>query len=274
MGTVGRTDELRRFLASLDGQSCRDFELIVVDQNSDDRLVPMLAQYGTRFPVTHLRAERGLSRARNVGLRLVSGKIVAFPDDDCRYPAELLSTIDRFFFENPRWDGLTGRCTDEAGNLSMGRFHADSGAIGFLNVWNRCTSFTIFLRREVVERVGPFDETLGVGAGTRWGSAEEMDYVIRAVREGFRLYYNAELVVFHPLTVPVYDGSAANRHRHYGMGMGRVFRKHGYPVRWIMWQLIRPLGGSVLALCRLHPARAKYHFAGFYGRLVGWLAPL
>ena len=43
-------------------------------------------------------------------------------------------------------------------------------------------SFTIFLRRRVVERVGEFDETLGVGAGTPYGSCEESDYLIRAVK--------------------------------------------------------------------------------------------
>ena len=50
------------------------------------------------------------------------------------------------------------------------------------NLWNRAISFTIFLRRDVVEAVGPFDEELGLGSGRPWASGEETDYLIRAVR--------------------------------------------------------------------------------------------
>ncbi|MGA8056526.1 MAG: glycosyltransferase family A protein, partial [Burkholderiales bacterium] len=69
LATVGRTDEAARFLASLDRQGVGDIELVVVDQNEDDRLVPLLAPYRDRFTVRHLRSAPGLSRARNVGLR-------------------------------------------------------------------------------------------------------------------------------------------------------------------------------------------------------------
>jgi len=37
LATLGRTREVERFLASLGAQTCRDFELIVVDRNPDDR---------------------------------------------------------------------------------------------------------------------------------------------------------------------------------------------------------------------------------------------
>ena len=45
LGTVSRTTELERFLESLEIQSHRDFELIVVDQNDDDRLIPILDRF-------------------------------------------------------------------------------------------------------------------------------------------------------------------------------------------------------------------------------------
>src|SRR3954449_10523543 len=44
------------------------------------------------------------------------------------------------------------------------------------NLWNRAISFTIFLKREVVERVGAFDERLGLPSS----SGEEIDYLIRS----------------------------------------------------------------------------------------------
>src|SRR2546427_827401 len=91
--TLGRTGELARFLRELDQQTYRSFELIVVDQNPDQRLAPILAPYESRFPVFHVRSEKGLSRARNVGMRQIGGDVVAFPDDDCWYPPHLLEWV-------------------------------------------------------------------------------------------------------------------------------------------------------------------------------------
>jgi hypothetical protein len=42
LATVGRTVELNRLFDTLAAQSYRDFEVIVVDQNRDDRLLPVL----------------------------------------------------------------------------------------------------------------------------------------------------------------------------------------------------------------------------------------
>ena len=45
LSTINRTDEVRRFLTTLDSQTYRQFELIVVDQNKDGRLLPILKPY-------------------------------------------------------------------------------------------------------------------------------------------------------------------------------------------------------------------------------------
>src|SRR5271167_276402 len=76
LATVGRTSELRPFLEHLQEQSHKNFELIVVDQNADGRLLPLIEPCKSRFPVIHCRSAIGLSRARNVGLTLVSGDII------------------------------------------------------------------------------------------------------------------------------------------------------------------------------------------------------
>ena len=108
--TISRTGELERFLASLELQRHKHFELIVVDQNPDDRLVSILSPYANRLSILHLRSEKkGASRARNIGLRHASGDVVAFPDDDCLYPPDVLSRVDHTFASRPEIDGLTGR---------------------------------------------------------------------------------------------------------------------------------------------------------------------
>ena len=53
LATVDRTGEVERLLDSLDSQTHREFELIVVDQNKDERLVPLLRAYRERFSILH-----------------------------------------------------------------------------------------------------------------------------------------------------------------------------------------------------------------------------
>ena len=62
--TLGRTHELERLLVSIDAQTCRDFELIVVDQNSHDLLDAILAPYRERFPILHIHSAKGASPAQ------------------------------------------------------------------------------------------------------------------------------------------------------------------------------------------------------------------
>src|SRR5271157_993715 len=105
VATVRRVDELERLLTSLDAQTSKDFEIILVDQNPDDRLMPILHGHeGLR--IRHLRSCVGLSRARNVGLRAVRGDIIAIPDDDCWYPDDLLATVTQWFETHPEFDTL------------------------------------------------------------------------------------------------------------------------------------------------------------------------
>src|SRR5258707_9390843 len=114
LSTVGRTQELARFLEHLDRQSYRFFELIIVDQNPDEILEPLIRQYKERFPLQHRRSGRGLSRARNAGLQDFSGDIVTFPDDDCWYLPDTLEQIAHVFDENSNYDGFTGRGVDDS----------------------------------------------------------------------------------------------------------------------------------------------------------------
>ena len=128
MATLGRTNEVERFLSCLDAQTYRCFELIVVDQNPDDRILPFLQPYRTLFPIFHLYSEKGTSRARNVGLEHVKGDVVGFPDDDCWYPPDLLERVSEYLRERSDLHGITGRVTDWEGTFDA-RFDRSSGLL-------------------------------------------------------------------------------------------------------------------------------------------------
>lgn len=269
VATIGRVAELERLLESLETQRGATFELIVVDQNPDDRLAPLLDSQSATVPLIHLRSERGLSRARNAGLRHADGDVIGFPDDDCWYGPGLLANIQQWLGAHPQIDGLSVTSRDTAGRLTGCHWDKRSGSINRANIWRRAISYAIFLRRKVIENVGDFDVELGVGSGTKWGSGEETDYILRSLECGFQLEYVPALSVFHERAA--LGGNAAARGRSYGLGFGHVQRKHGYPL-WIAanyW--LRSAAGALISLAKLEPAEARLHWGNLKGRVTGWL---
>lgn len=268
VATVDRVAPLSRLLDSVGRQGAVTARLIVVDQNADDRLDAVLDAH-PGLQVTRVRSARGLSRARNEGLRHVRADIVAFPDDDCAYPDGLLGAVARRFVEQPELDGLTGRAvaSDGAADPSWER---DAAVLTSRNLWNRVISFTLFLRRELVERVGAFDERLGLGSGTTWSSGEEVEYVVRALRAGARIEYDPELVVTHAVKRYTHAELRAVGLRD-GASVGWILRRHGYGARTATRMLLRPLGGIGASLAHGDVTRASFHAATLRGRVRGYL---
>jgi GT2 family glycosyltransferase len=270
LATIGRTEELVRFLRSLDGQTYRNFRLIVVDQNGDDRLVPTLGGFKDAFPMLHLRAEPGLSRARNVALEHLAADLVAFPDDDCWYQPHVLEHVATFFAQHPECDGLGGLAVDADGRPSAGRADTKPGAMTVYNLWRRVASFTLYVRQRVIEAVGPFDETLGVGSGTLWGGGEDLDYVVRALRAGCPVYYAPALTVHHPRKREHGSDPDPRQGFEYGAGYGRVLRKSKVPLWFAAYSCARSFGGAALSLIRGNVGLARFYWGVGRGRVRGW----
>jgi len=273
LATVGRLEQPVRFLSSLMEQTYRSFELIVVDQNEDDRLAPALKYHSKMMPIRIVKSPPGVSRARNLGLKMAGGEIVGFPDDDCVYPPDLLERVAISFDANPGIHGLSGRAIDLQGR-EYARFDRSVGPISRLNVWRRTVTFTLFLRLEVIRAMGGFDEALGPGAGTPWLAAEDIDYPLRVIASGYLIHYDPTIVVMHPSPIAEGYGPALDRAYRYGLGIGRVWRKHRFPLWLVTYYLARPLGGAMLSLAQGHMEKARYHWSAFRGRLQGWSAKL
>ncbi|WP_052214685.1 glycosyltransferase family 2 protein [Belnapia sp. F-4-1] len=270
VATRGRDAELAAFFDSLLAQGRADAEVIVVDQNADDRLAPVIAAYEGRLPLLWRRsAVANACHARNLGLALARGEIVGFPDDDCTYPPGLLDRVAAAFAGDPALAVLTGPAASPEGGFGSGRWRTEAGAIDAANVWTSVIEFNLFLRREVALAIGGFDERLG--PGTPFGSAEGNDLVLRAIRAGHAARYEPAQRVVHPdkRLTPV----AVERAALYGRGLGFVLRRHAVPAGVWLTFLIRPLGGALLSLVRGRLLAARYYWATLRGRLAGFTAP-
>jgi GT2 family glycosyltransferase len=267
VATVDRVSELERLFASLEAQTHRDFRVLLVDQNGDDRLDPIMKEQ-RHFDLVRLQSERGLSRARNAAVGDIQADLVAFPDDDCVFPAGLLEKVAHRFANEPSLDGLTGRAVDETGGSSRS-WANDPQILTRENLWNRAISFTIFLRAPLVARIGRFDEELGLGASTPWSSGEEIDYLLRGLAVGARIEYDPSLVVTHSDKRPSASALRSLGARD-GASIGYILRKHAYPKRIVGRMFIRPVGGALVALARGDRAQAAFQLSTLRGRMLGY----
>jgi GT2 family glycosyltransferase len=266
--TLGRTDQLRRLLASLDAQTDRRFRTIIVDQNPPGFLGDVLREAAN--PVLLLRANPGLSRARNLGITHASAPLIGFPDDDCWYsPTTVAEVIDRFD-RAPAMQVLTGRTVDADGHESVSQHLPESRRINRSSVFLAGNSNTIFARRGAILDAGGFDESLGVGAGTMFGSGEETDFLLRCLRRGFEIRYERDFLVHHDqVTV---SGADLARIRRYSAGFGRVARLHRLGAAFVGARVARAAARSCLFLITGNVGEARSRWSWIRGCLAGFAA--
>lgn len=269
VATIGRDADVAALLDSLLAQGRGDFEVIIVDQNDDDRLGPIEAGYAVRLPLRRIRSSvRNANHARNLGLRHARGGIVTFPDDDCLYPAGVLERVDAAFAGDASLEVLTGPAASPEGGLGSGRWRTESGAIDLGNVWTSVIEFNLFLRRPTALALGGFDE--GMGPGSAFGSAEGNDLVCRAMARGLSARYDAALRIIHP--DKRLSDVAVERAERYGRGLGFALRRNHAPASTWFAFLVRPLGGVAVSLLRGRMHEAAYYFMTWRGRVAGAMA--
>lgn len=270
LATVGRTDELGRLFDSFAAQTFSNFEVVVVDQNTDDRLLPHLerARY-LGIAIRHLKHHpANLAAARNAGIEAARGKWIGFPDDDCWYAPHLLEVLTARFACPDQPDGIIVRWVEQdeqplsPGVLSWERSRA------FRDI--AVSSITLFCQRALFKRIGGFDSRLGVG---QWfGAGEETDIALRALRAGAHLAYEPRGEVHHAVQRGQPDPTAQARQavRHRARGTGALYAKHRLPAwvvaRGLLAPLLRPLLKGSLG------AELALGYATTAGRIDGMLA--
>lgn len=270
LATLNRHKDFNKFIYYLDHQSHKNFELIVVDQSDNEYTKRVCDKYKDRIEIKYIHLDKkGLSYARNEGMKYVRGDVVAFPDDDCWYSEELLEEVSSYFEKN-NVDGICGCPVDKNGKMLINNYLRSKVILNKYNVWNGGISFTIFLKKIIVDSIGKFDEMLGVGANTPYGSGEETDYLLRSIDKNFKIIYIPKITVYHPRKDSVIDAMGPKRSRSYGRGMGFVLKKHKYSIGYLIKVLIRPAGGAVLALLSLRWSLVLYRLNTFLGRIEGY----
>ncbi len=164
MPTYNRSQKVVRAVESVLDQSFRDFEIIVVDDGSTDDTCQSLAKFGSSITYIRCPLNRGVSAARNAGVRTASAPWIAFLDSDDYWLRDKLGVQMEFLRRNPEWVA----CQTEEIWIRRGRrvnprrkHKKPSGDI-FKRSLALClvSPSSVVVSRELFDEIGLFDETL------------------------------------------------------------------------------------------------------------------
>ncbi len=184
-------DALDVCLGRLEQQSFprEDFEIVVADNGTPEREALRSAVGGRARIVTI--DERGAGPARNGGVAVARGRILAFTDSDCQpEPGWLAAGVAAL----SRYDFVGGRVTvlvEDPRRPTPAEAFERVFAFDFKSYITRkgfTGSGNLFCPKSVFDRVGGF----------RTGVSEDVDWSHRAREAGFRLGYEPNAVVGHP----------------------------------------------------------------------------
>lgn len=270
VATFGRSSELKRLFDSLADQTCSNFEVIVVDQNLDDIVVPYVMQgIAKSLDIKHVRLEKAnLSDARNYGILLAKNEIIAFPDDDCWYDTQTIETVSSLFYSESKIDCIVGNWVEQTTGRSLQPY------IFSRESWRKfrggeASSITLFLRREYIEKLGGFDCKLGVGCW--YGGAEETDLILRALESGAKILYDPSAKVHHNFNREPVGRilSVCRKARVRERGTGAIYAKHKLSYYVIIRGIVAPI---LLSIFRLNNFTILLRSAFVaLGRLEGYL---
>lgn len=278
--TYRRPEMLERALDAVLGQTYRDWELIVVDDNGEGseaqrRTGEVIARHADERRLVYLvhPVNRGGGGARNSGIRRACGEFVAFLDDDDAWDPEKLEHQVARFDEEDESVALVycrSRVFDEtSGTSATWRTDGRSHSLRHLLRRNTVGSTSLVLcRRSALEEVGGFDESLpakqDVDLYVRLASRFSFAFVDRVLHTGYR-HDGASIgkdlggtirahEIFHDKHADLIAAYPEVRH-HRDLAIGRLYLASGRRgdarrALWRAWR-VRPLHRETLGYLAL-----------------------
>ena len=220
-----RISEVEDLLRSLSQQTCKDFEVIIVEDGSTEPCEDVVKEYEGKVDVKYFFKENeGRSIARNYGMERAAGDYFIFFDSDCVIPPVYFERLNEELVKNPvdcfgGPDSADESFSDiqKAINHSMTSFLTTGGIRGGAVQLEKFTprTFNMGFSRAVYDTVGGFREMF----------SEDIDMSMRIKNAGFSIALIRPAVVFHKRRV---DFKKFFR-QVYVFGMSRITLKLLYP---------------------------------------------
>ncbi len=275
LATLGRDKDVADFLTSLTCQTYKNFELIIIDQNRDGKIDAIVGQFNDCLTVRHIKVDFvGNARARDYGIGLAQGRIVAFPDDDCAYDKEVLKQVVAEFTKRKNLSILVaGSYAFSSSRFSIGV--NSSKAQYFSRFQMMGVEFTQFFDRNKID-AKQFHLDHDFGIGSKYSGGEGFELLYRLLRVGNTAFYTPGIKIYHPDKDHYKLGTG--RMLMYSTGVGAYIRKFAnqqdaYILYYIARKMfVAPLLKMLFALISLNPRKLAYSFYNLVGIWRGFFA--
>ena len=215
-------------------------EVIVVDGNSTDKTRDIVKKY----PVTLVVEERkGLNVARNTGIKIGNGEIVAFTDSDCIVPPNWITKIVENF-KDPQVSCVGGSA--KALDSDFVSQYADNSIVRLMPFFTKREELgkvkpffrhpagcNMAYRRKVTEEVGYFDENIQYGF-------DEVEFADRVCKAGYKMVLDPKVSVWHKHRSTL--GEFLKQNFQYGKGSGLVLKRNRLKDAVSRWAFLGLLG--------------------------------
>ncbi len=202
-----RKELLRECLESLERQTFRDLEVIVVDNGSTDGSVELVRQRFAWTRLVSLPHNCGFSGGNNIGIRHATGTYIALLSNDVvaspGWLTALVSTIEKYpevgfcasrilFYDQPELLNSTGILYFPTGEaIDRGWMQMDGPQFSQPDYPIGACAAAALYRRAMLEEIGLFDEEFSPAY------YEDVDLSLRAQLRGYRCAYVPAAVVHH-----------------------------------------------------------------------------
>lgn len=201
--THNRKEHLIESIKSLKKIKKPEFELMVID--SSDKKLTVNEKKGIDTYI-YDKAKKPLSDKRNIAIKVCKSEIIVFTDDDCIATKSWLYGLTNPF-KDPNVMCVTGKTVpfksyeksdyekifsfDNLGkNKKIMKKH-----LGLQNLWRFGHGNNMAFRALVFNKVGLFDERLGVG--TEGKAGEDVDIFYKIYKKGYKIVFNPNAVILH-----------------------------------------------------------------------------
>lgn len=223
---------IKKCLDSVLDQTFNDYEIIIIDDGSDDKTIDIIELYASnKVKIFCNSLNRGVSYTKNYGIKQSVGDYILFIDSDCIADRNWINNIIKPFSDDENIMIVGGKVLDGEQRGYWGKVNANKDFISKENKYSDIMiGCNMAFRRSFIEKY-LFDEIILFGG-------EELDIGIRARKNGYSLYYvdSAEVVHHHR------QGYREILKQSYMYGFGNIYvyikNKHFPFINYASWLLI------------------------------------
>lgn len=196
-------------LTTLTNQTYPKYEIILVDNGSNDESVSYVEQNFSQIKLIKCTENHGFAKGNNIGFDKAAGDYIILINNDTKVYPDFIKDFVQVYIDIPNCDIAQAKIIlmDDNGKLdNCGTFWTNTTYLLHYGLYQDVDapkfnkSFPIFsakgacmiIKREVIEKIGLFDNTF-------WSYYEETDFCHRAINSGYTIWYYPNCHCYHAM---------------------------------------------------------------------------